>query len=309
MRILMVGAGVIGSVYAGALAESGHSVAMLARGHRLDALRDRGLVLVDAGTGEQNAPTVAPVATISPEEAYDLVVVAVREDQLDDVAPALRRLPSECDMLFFGNTANRTRWLSEALEGRAFFGFPAVGGVRDADVVRYVLIPQQRTMLGEVDGHRTARLDSAQAAFEAAGFRTRRSDDIEGWLLGHAAFIVPIGVALLRHRGDAARLAADGPGLRRMVRATRQAFRALGDRAEVPGNLRALYRLPDLVVTRYWRRVLAGPRGELWFAAHTRAAPEEIASLARALTAAVTIDPASAPDLAEVLTGDRPASG
>jgi len=40
-------------------------------------------------------------------------------------------------------------------------------------------------------------------------------------------------------------------------------------------NLRALYRLPTVLVTAYWRRVLNGPRGELWFGAHSRAAPEE----------------------------------
>lgn len=306
MRILIIGAGVIGSVYAGALADSGHTVALLARGDRLDVLRDRGLVLIEAGSGERRTPQVTPVAEIPADATYDIVVVAVREDQLDEVVPLLRRLPPGSDVLFFGNTANRTRELSEALGARAFFGFPAVGGVRDAEAVRYVLIPQQRTMLGEVGGRSTARLRSTQAAFEAAGFRTRRTDDIEGWLLGHAAFIVPIGLTLRRHGGDPARLAADGPGLRKMVRATRQAFRSLGDRAVVPVNLAALYRLPDLVVARYWRGVFASPRGELWFAAHTRAAPDEVESLARALRSAMTADPASVPDLDDMLTRQDP---
>jgi ketopantoate reductase len=45
MRILVFGAGVIGSVYAGKLLQAGHHVVLLARGRRLRDLRARGLVL------------------------------------------------------------------------------------------------------------------------------------------------------------------------------------------------------------------------------------------------------------------------
>ncbi|HEX2641991.1 MAG TPA: 2-dehydropantoate 2-reductase N-terminal domain-containing protein, partial [Thermoanaerobaculia bacterium] len=43
MRIAILGAGGVGGYYGGALARAGHSVAMLARGAHLDALRERGL--------------------------------------------------------------------------------------------------------------------------------------------------------------------------------------------------------------------------------------------------------------------------
>jgi 2-dehydropantoate 2-reductase len=45
--------------------------------------------------------------------------------------------------------------------------------------------------------------------------------------------------------------------------------------------------LPEVFAVQYWRRVSASPRGELWFAAHSRAAPEEMASLASELVIAV----------------------
>jgi 2-dehydropantoate 2-reductase len=45
--------------------------------------------------------------------------------------------------------------------------------------------------------------------------------------------------------------------------------------------------LPTAFVVRYWRRVLAGPRGELWFGAHSRAAPEEMRALAEKLRTAL----------------------
>ena len=95
---------------------------------------------------------------------------------------------------------------------------------------------------------------------------------------------------MYRDGTDAARLADDPGTLRLMVRATCQAFEALraaGD-AEIPANLNALYRrMPEAFAVRYWRRVLASPRGELWFAAHSRAAVAENTSLGQELQAAV----------------------
>lgn len=52
MNILVYGAGVIGSVYAALLQESGCNVVLLARGPRADALRLHGLHLEDAASGK-----------------------------------------------------------------------------------------------------------------------------------------------------------------------------------------------------------------------------------------------------------------
>jgi ketopantoate reductase len=43
VRFLVLGAGVIGSVYAARLLETGHQVTLVARGRRLDDLRSHGL--------------------------------------------------------------------------------------------------------------------------------------------------------------------------------------------------------------------------------------------------------------------------
>ena len=142
------------------------------------------------------------------------------------------------------------------------------------------MIHQQKTMLGEADGTSTTRIRRLQTMFGDAGFPTKVSANIGGWMLGHSAFVVPIGFALYRFGTNAAALAADAKTLRLMVFATRDAFKALED-AEIPANLRWLYlRMPTASAVRYWRRVFASPRGELWFAAHSRAAPEEMHALA-----------------------------
>jgi len=300
MRILVVGAGVIGSVYAARLLEAGHTVTVCARGRRLGELRDGGLILQDAETSRRTAHEVRAVAT--PDGVgCDLVLVAVRRDQMVGAVPLANM---DADVMFFGNAAGLTKTLTGAIGKRTLFGFPAAGGVRDQAVVRFVLIRAQKTMLADSDRKRSTRVRSLAQMFESAGFPATISTDPEGWLTAHAAFVAPIQLALCRVNVQPQRLAADQALLTTMVRATRQAFRALqaAGNTEIPRNLRALYLLmPERFAVWYWRKTLAGPHGELWFAAHTRASPEEMASLARALHAAVNATSRRAPDLEALL--------
>ena len=303
MRILVLGAGVIGSVYAGRLVQSGHDVTLLARGARLADLQTRGLVLHDAETGDRSVVPVPAVGELAADDRFDLVLVPVRAEQLRSTLPVLTGMTDGSDVLFFGNTADKQAELTATLGSRALFGFPAAGGIRDGQVVRYVLIRQQKTMLGESDGGTSPRVRHLRGVLEGAGFPTLISADIEDWLVGHAAFVVPIAFALDRVGGDPATLAADAATMRLLVSATRQAFAALraDGNAEIPTNLRILYRLPEGLVVRYWRRVLDGPRGELWFGAHSRAAPEEMHELARGLSEAVRRTGRATPALARLL--------
>ncbi|HEY4867404.1 MAG TPA: 2-dehydropantoate 2-reductase N-terminal domain-containing protein [Candidatus Dormibacteraeota bacterium] len=283
MRVLVFGAGVIGSVYGGKLLQSGHEVVMLARGGRLAELRDQGLILDDAELGHRTVLPVRTADSLAREDRYDLVLVPLRRDHLAAALPQLRAANDKATVLFFGNTAGLSHELSAALGARAAFGFPAAGGIQEGAVTRFVLIRQQRTMLGELDGTTSSRIQRLRALFNEAGFSAAITRNMEGWLTAHAAFIVPIAFALYRVDGDPRRLAADHTSLQLMVRATRQAFQALGTsgNAEIPSNLRILYQwMPERFAIHYWQSLMAGPRGELWFAAHSRVASDEMYSLA-----------------------------
>jgi 2-dehydropantoate 2-reductase len=75
MRIVVVGPGVVGSIYGGLLARSGHDVTLVARGQRLADLRTHGLVLEDADSGQRTEISLPVVAELSPDDHYDLVLV------------------------------------------------------------------------------------------------------------------------------------------------------------------------------------------------------------------------------------------
>ena len=194
MRILVLGAGVIGNVYAGRLLKAGHEVVLLARGERLADLHALGLILQDAESRNRKHRPYLRSVSLVPDDRFDLVLVPVRAEQLNSTLPVLTAMTDGSDVLFFGNTAKRQAELADALGERALFGFPAAGGIRDGPVIRYVLITQQKTMLGEPDGTTTSRVRELQGVLTGAGFPTVISANIAGWLQGHAAFVVPIGI-------------------------------------------------------------------------------------------------------------------
>jgi 2-dehydropantoate 2-reductase len=304
MRILILGAGVIGSVYAGRLHEAGHEVTLFVRGKRLTDLRTSGLILDDARSGHRTTHHLPVLASLDTERQFDLVLVSVRREQFAGAAAQLATSSVEGDVMLFGNATGLTHELVALLGARALLGFPAAGGVRDGDAIRYVLIRQQKTMVAESDGAITGRLKGIAAAFEDGGFSTRVSTDADAWLIAHAAFVVPVACALYRVDVDPKRLSNDVTTLRLMVRATREAFCALSARGnnQIPRNLRALYLYaPERFAVSYWRRTMASPRGEFWFAAHARVAHEEMTSLAAVLEDAVERTGRPAENLATLL--------
>ena len=170
MRILVFGAGVIGSVYAAKLLQAGHEVVMLARGRRLSDLQTHGLVLEEAKSGHRTVLAVQSVGEPAPGDRYEVVLVPVRSGQLASTLPVLTAMNDGSDVLFFGNTAGHQAELLASLGERALFGFPAAGGVRDGPVIKYVLIRQQKTMLGEPGGAMTPRVRHLQDELSGAGF-------------------------------------------------------------------------------------------------------------------------------------------
>jgi 2-dehydropantoate 2-reductase len=88
MKLLVYGAGVLGSLLAARMHEAGHDVALLARGERLAALRRHGLQFAE---GDSPVVRRVPVPVVEhPADGYDLIAVLVRAHQLE---PSWNRWP------------------------------------------------------------------------------------------------------------------------------------------------------------------------------------------------------------------------
>ena len=95
MKILIYGAGVIGQIYAARLHEAGHDVTVLARHRTLETLARDGITLVNGAL--VNGATSGPVRVnvtghVGPDSSFELALVTVRRDQVDEILPALADL-------------------------------------------------------------------------------------------------------------------------------------------------------------------------------------------------------------------------
>ncbi|HYO18130.1 MAG TPA: 2-dehydropantoate 2-reductase N-terminal domain-containing protein, partial [Dermatophilaceae bacterium] len=78
----MDGAGVLGSLFAARLKDSGHDVTALARGKRFDEIAAQGIVLEHALKGTRSVTRVAVTRELRPDDCYDLVLVVMRRNQV-----------------------------------------------------------------------------------------------------------------------------------------------------------------------------------------------------------------------------------
>jgi len=88
-RILILGAGVVGSVYAARLKAAGVDVAVPVGGWLTSA--STALSLMNRITKKLTVCRIASVDNISSHDRYDLVLVIARKNQVDTVLPATRK--------------------------------------------------------------------------------------------------------------------------------------------------------------------------------------------------------------------------
>ena len=280
MNILVVGAGVIGTVYAAHLGAASHRISVLAYGERTAAIAVRGLRARDATSGIETH-TAAAVVTSAAEPEVDVVLVALRRDHLPGAAAALAGVPSDALVLFMGNNPAGRSGLPSASGAQVALGFPGVGGTMRDDVVTYFTIAQQPTSIEASD---SLRLAAIADALTSRGLPVQRVSDMDGWLAYHAVFVAAISAGLYRCGTDPTRLADDRATLKLTCAAITEGFQALqADRVEgCPRNLAVLHsRWLTPVAVRYWARVMRSPLGESAFAAHARHAEPEMRRLAQ----------------------------
>jgi len=183
MRITIVGPGGVGGLLAGLLARAGESVAVLARGRALDAIRSEGL-RVDSplGTFTQRVAACADEPhVLGPSDA---VIVAVKAWQVAEVAPKLAPLiDSNTVVVPLENGVEAAARLGAVLgEGRVANGLVNVLAWLEAPGrVKHVggkprLVVGERGLRG---AERSPRLEALAAALEKAGCEVALSPDIE----------------------------------------------------------------------------------------------------------------------------------
>ena len=288
MRILVYGAGPLGSIFAARLQEGGNDVSILARGQRLADLREYGIVLHDVMTKKQTVTRVNVVEQLMPEDAYDLVLVIMRKNKALDILPILAVNRHTPNVLFLMNNAAGPGELVEALgRERVLIGFPSSAGYREGHVVHCLTGTEDDEAFvpfGEVDGRITARTREVARVLESApGFGVEIRTDMDTWLKYHVALLMPsLAPALYMAGTDNYRLARTRDAVVLTARAIREGFqvlRALG-LPITPSKFKMFEWLPEPLLVFLLQRVLADEKMEVAMVRHANAARDEVQHLA-----------------------------
>ncbi|GAA3354811.1 2-dehydropantoate 2-reductase [Streptomyces antimycoticus] len=228
MRIAVIGAGGVGGYFGARLAAAGDDVTLVARGRHLAAIREKGLT-VRSPLGELRVPSEAVVPAISDLESPDLVMVAVKLWDTEDVARQLAPLAEGgAAVVSFQNGVQKDTVLRRHLPaGSVLGGAGYISAFIEEPGVVVHNGTLQRLVFGEYDRTESPRARDFLDRAVAAGIDAEISADIERTIWEKFVFLVglsgttsavrqPIGVV----RGD--------PGSRALLREVMHEVVAVG---------------------------------------------------------------------------------
>ncbi|MDS0528370.1 NAD(P)-binding domain-containing protein [Clostridium sp. SHJSY1] len=184
MKVLIYGAGVIGSIFAGKLSLAGNAVTVLARGKRFEELKNEGIVLVNPKTQKVEQANVNVIDTLSPNDQYSYIIVVMQRVQVDNILFALSQNCSK-NIVFVVNTASGyEKWVTAVGKDRLMLGFPSAGGeLKDGKVYYFTGKGIQRafqtTTFGEYSGEKTRRVETLIKIFNQSKIPSIFCKDID----------------------------------------------------------------------------------------------------------------------------------
>ena len=276
MRILIFGAGVIGSLYAALLAEAGFDVSVYARGWRLESLRQDGLLY--KSNAEIRKASVKVLSKLEAGDLYDLVFLTVRENQLHAALEELRQNVSPTIVTMVNSLETYDQWEAICGEGRIIPAFPGAGGGFDGGVLDATLTTRliQPTTIGKTGG----KEKNLARVLHRAKIPCQIVPDMHVWQLCHLATVVPIADAYYE-AADPEHAGRDAALMRKTAKQIRDNLNAIAARKIrlSPGKMQAFRLLPTPLVGWILGFVFQSSFGDRFMYRHSMKAPDEMRQL------------------------------
>lgn len=296
MKILIYGAGIIGSTYGWQLAEAGHDITVFVRKGQKLQIEEQGIHLVCQDFRNGRKKTVDTVFRphvideLDTQNDFEYIIVATNKIQLPDVLPVLGTSAGKAHVLFFQNNWDCFDEIACFLKPKQyFFGFPfMVGGGREADGIYCVIsgMKYSHTPIGEVNGAITPRVRKIVQALEGASLKPVASRQILLWIITHYAAAAGLTAGILS-AGSATKFVNDSSILRTTIRAIREGFSIClkrGYDAKVE-KANKLYQLPLFFSVPIAKKIYSNEALQFMFDGHVKHSPEEVRQMVEDLIA------------------------
>jgi 2-dehydropantoate 2-reductase len=286
-KILVFGAGPLGSILAARLHQGGQDVSLLARGQRLTGLRSHGVCLRNWFTGEEETIPVPLIERFSTEDFYDLVIVVMRKNSALHILPRLAENKNVPLYLFLmNNAAGPEAFIQHLGTERVMVGFPGMAGYRDGNFITYISADAEHPVgivIGETDGKESERTRTVASQLDKGHhIRVVIEPHMDAWSKYHVALLFPaLTPALYLCGNDHMRLSRTRDAVVLAWRGIKEGFavlKKLGYPMRPPYFKRLLW-LPEPLMIPLFQKALKNPRMEVAMARHAEVIRDEITQL------------------------------
>ncbi|MFN8381428.1 MAG: 2-dehydropantoate 2-reductase N-terminal domain-containing protein [Anaerolineales bacterium] len=211
MKVLIVGAGIIGSVFGWALTEGGHDVThFVRRGKAAQFVNGMPVDMLENRKGKKNfigKYNIKVTETLAPSDEYELVIVPTKPYQVMDVLKQIVPLTGNADYLLLTQNWNGTAEIDAVLpQSRYIYGDAHAGGIfKDGLLIGVIM---NDIVLGQVNGKQDAILKKFVALFEGIQMKVVLPENILHYIWVQYAINAGLWTGLVRV-GDLQKLLGD----------------------------------------------------------------------------------------------------
>lgn len=280
MRILVYGAGVIGSLYASKLAKAGFDVTVLARGERLSWLNRNGL-LYRFGADFIHKADVKIIDRLEDDDKYNYILLTVRANQAEDALRSLKSNSSKTIVTLVSNPKDYSEWENIVGEGRILPAYPGGGGsivdgVLDAKLAPMLICP---TTFGEISGESTRRSRALAYIFRKSHIPYKMVGDMHGWQLCQLSVAIPLANAYY-NSDNPEKVWEDGSVIEMTVMEIRKNLESLNEQGVLlPKQLKHFAMMPNRLNAIVLKMLYRSRFGNLFMFRHAINAPDELKML------------------------------
>jgi 2-dehydropantoate 2-reductase len=195
MKILVLGAGAIGSVFGGLLAEGGNSVCLVGRRPHLDAIKRQGL-LIEGIWGTHRVHSLVGYESLSELKAhepltFDVILLSVKSYDTEIILrELLTHYPEPCPVISLQNGLGNIEKIEKLLGKEKTIGGRVIFGVEFVEPGRVkVTVSADKTVIGGLPGGiQKGFVKSLAGKFTSANIPTDVTDDIQRYIWGKVIY-------------------------------------------------------------------------------------------------------------------------
>ena len=279
MRVLIIGAGVLGCNMAHNFYKAGKDVTLLARGRWGENIRENGLVIKNKFSLKPSCDRIPVIGELSRDNEFDVIFVCLRYTQLQSIMDTLKNNLTK-NIVFIGNNVDAEGFAKALSDKNVMFGFASSAGHRESD--RVVSIDLKKITIGDLKT-KASNKSLIDEIFSNTKYKTVYEPNIGDYLISHAAFVIPAAFVCYYTDGNLKRIKNDKVYIYKIIDANAECYLAvetLGHELLPKGEEE--YRSPKYrkMCYRFYKLMCSTVLGKLCFSDHAMSAVDEMNVLA-----------------------------